>query len=135
MLRDIAARTDAIFCLMVLQFSSYPLEYYRMGSEPHAKRRFPRFNVNLQVTVYIDSTEVQSRITNLSRGGCLIYPPLGSTPNPEVRLSFLLPDGSRIACKGRVVYEVFDRGTAIAFTEISQYHQERIAEFFESQPA
>jgi hypothetical protein len=106
-----------------------------MGDNPIDKRRFPRFNVNLDATVYFDSATVQARITNLSQGGCLIYPPLGSRPSTELRLSFLLPDGSRIACKGEIVYEIFDRGTGVVFTEISQYHQERIAEFFEGQPA
>jgi hypothetical protein len=64
-----------------------------------------------------------------------LYPPLGSASSTEVKLLFRLPDGSRIACIGEIVYEVFDRGTAIAFTEISQYHRDRIAEFFERQAA
>jgi hypothetical protein len=78
------------------------------------------------------SKSSSSRLLLLKNTFYLIYPPLGSTPSPEVRLSFLLPDGSRIACKGEIIYEIFDRGTAIAFTEISQNQQERIAEFFES---
>jgi hypothetical protein len=106
-----------------------------MGDNPIDKRRFPRFNVSLDATVYVRLFSIPARITNLSQGGCLIYPPLGSASSTEVKLLFRLPDGSRIACKGEIVYEIFDRGTAIAFTEISQNHQERIAEFFERQAA
>jgi len=38
-----------------------------------------------------------------------------------------------INCKGEVVYSINDRGTGVAFTEISLYNQERITEFFEKQ--
>jgi c-di-GMP-binding flagellar brake protein YcgR len=107
-----------------------------MGSEPHQERRSPRFRVNLDATVYVESATVRTRITSLSLGGCLVYPPLSPTPSTVIRLSFLLPDGATsINCKGEIVYTIHDRGTGIAFTEISQYHQERIAEFFEGQPA
>jgi hypothetical protein len=107
-----------------------------MGNGQREKRKYPRYSVSLDVTVYIDSAPVQARITNLSRGGCLIYPPLPFTPNPEVKLSILLPDDSSpINCKGEIVYTVHDRGTGIALTEISLHNQERMAEFLEKQPA
>jgi hypothetical protein len=106
-----------------------------MGEEPRNERRYPRHSVNLDATVYVRLFSIPARITNLSQGGCLIYPPLGSALSTEVKLLFRLPDGSRIACKGEIVYEVFDRGTGVAFTEISQYNQEQIAEFFERQHA
>jgi hypothetical protein len=104
-----------------------------MGIE---NRRFPRFNVDIEVTVLLESGLIEARIKNLSRGGCLIYPPLPLTPNSEIRLSFLLPDGStRIACVGEIVYTIHDRGTGIAFTAISLHNQEQISEYFETQPA
>ena len=40
-----------------------------------------------------------------------------------------------VNCKGEIVYSVRDRGTGVAFTEISIYNQDRITEFFEKRQA
>jgi len=40
-----------------------------------------------------------------------------------------------INCKGEIVYSISDRGTGVAFTEISLYNQDRITQFFEKQLA
>jgi hypothetical protein len=104
-------------------------------TEQHRRRKFPRYNVNIVLIVYLNSETIKSKITNLCRVGCLVYPPLPALPSSELKLSFLLPDGSsRINCKGKMIYSIVNRGTGIAFTEISLYHQERIAEFFKKQP-
>ncbi len=103
-----------------------------MGEGGTEKRRFPRYSCDLRVTVYMDSGVVQTRIPQVSRGGCLIFPLLPRYKSPEVKISFGLLEGDTpINCKGEIVYSIKDRGTGVAFTEISIHNQDRITEFFE----
>ncbi len=103
-----------------------------MGDEGIQRRRYPRYSCDLRVTVYMDSGVAQTRISQVSRGGCLIFPLLPACKSPEVKISFALVEGDQpINCKGEIVYSVKDRGTGVAFTEISIYNQDRITEFFE----
>jgi len=108
-----------------------------MGEGGIEKRRFPRYPCGVRVTVYMDSGVAQTRISQVSRGGCLIFPLLPHYKSPEVKISFALLEGDPpINCKGEIVYSIKDRGTGVAFTEISIYNQDRITEFFETiQPA
>ena len=108
-----------------------------MGDEGAQRRRYPRYSCDLRVTVYMDTGVAQTRISQVSRGGCLIFPLLPSHKSPEVKVSFALLEGDPpINCKGEIVYSVKDRGTGVAFSEISIYNQDRLTEFFEkTQPA
>ena len=68
----------------------------------------------------------------ISRGGCLIFPALLDTEASQLKMSFrLAEDLPYINCKAQVVYNINDRGTGVAFTEISQYNQELITHYFE----
>jgi hypothetical protein len=79
---------------------------------------------------------IPARINQVSRGGCLIFPPLPAQQSPEIKLSFRLGDDQGpVNCKGEIVYSINDRGTGVAFSEISLYNQDRISEFFAQQPA
>jgi len=103
-----------------------------MGAGGIEQRRFPRYSCDLRVTVYMDSGVAQTRIAQVSRGGCLAFPLLPASKSPEVKVSFALVEGDPpINCKGEVVYSVKDRGTGVAFPEISIHNQDRITEFFE----
>lgn len=103
-----------------------------MAEPPEQRRRFPRYPTDADVTLYLASGALQAKIVQLSRGGCLILPALPSQPNPSIKLSFrLAPDLPYINCKGEIVYSIVDRGTGVAFTEISLYNQELISEHFE----
>jgi hypothetical protein len=107
-----------------------------MSEDPAQRRRFPRYPSDLEATVFLDSGHVQARIVMISRGGGLVSPPLAPYQSPQIRLSFQLGDGQPpINCKGEIVYMISDRGTGVAFTEISLYNQDRITAFFEKQPA
>lgn len=107
-----------------------------MADEGIQRRRFPRYPANLDVTVYLDSGATQTHMPQISRGGCLIFPPLPPHQSPAIKLSFQLGDGlPSVNCKGEIVYSVRDRGTGVAFTEISIYNQDRITEFFEKPQA
>jgi hypothetical protein len=107
-----------------------------MADEGVQRRRFPRYAANIEVTVYLDSGAIHTHIPQVSRGGCLIFPPLPPHQSPGIKLSFHLGGGlPPINCKGEIVYSISDRGTGVAFTEISLYNQDRITEFFEKQLA
>ena len=105
-----------------------------MADEVLGKRKYPRYRCNVAVIIYQDPTAGQAHISNISRGGCLIYPPLTSQENPELRLSFRLSDDlPYINCKGEIVYTITDKGTGVRFSEISIYNQDLITEYFEKQ--
>lgn len=99
------------------------------------KRRYPRYHVEIPVIIYVVTGEIRSRIAQISRGGCLIFPTLPTLATPSLKLSFrLTQDLPSINCKGESVYTVKDKGTGIVFTEISQYNQDLITEYFAAQP-
>ncbi len=105
-----------------------------MAYEGASRRRHPRYAAEVDAIIYLSPTPLQVRIVSLSRGGCLIFPPLPPIPDSSLRISFRLsPDEPYINCKGEAVYTIADRGTGVAFTEISLYNQDRITEFFEKQ--
>jgi hypothetical protein len=104
-----------------------------MPAEPPQRRRYPRYRCEIPVTLFLGSRIVESRIVNISRGGCLLFPPFTPQGSPEIKLSFRLSNDEEpsINCKGEVVYSIGDRGTGVAFTEISLFNQERITAHFE----
>jgi PilZ domain len=107
-----------------------------MADDGIQRRRFPRYPTSLEATVYLASGAVTAHIAQISRGGCLIFPPLAPQSSPAIKLSFqLAKDLPSINCKAEIVYSIVDRGTGVSFTEISQFNQELIAEFFQKQPA
>ena len=100
------------------------------------RRRYPRYSTSLDATVYLATGAIEARIVQISRGGCLIFPPLPPQPSPGIKLSFqLAPDMPSINCKAEIVYTIMDRGSGIAFTEISEYNRELIRDHFEKEPA
>lgn len=100
------------------------------------RRRYPRYPTSLEATVYLPAGALQAHISQISRGGCLIFPPLPSQPSPGIKLSFrLAEDVPYINCKAEIAYSVVDRGTGVAFTEISEFNQDLITEYFEKQLA
>lgn len=99
-------------------------------------RNSPRYRAGLDVLVSTDSQAVETRIVQISRGGCLIFPPLPPQQDAGVRLSFRLAEGlPPINCRGEIAYSISDKGTGIAFTEISLYNQDLITQHFEGQLA
>lgn len=106
-----------------------------MADEGIQRRRYPRYPARVEATVYLASGALQAHIAQVSRGGCLIFPPLPTQPSPGIKLSFQLSeDLPSVNCKAEIVYSVVDRGTGIAFTEISEFNRDMITEFFEKQP-
>ncbi len=104
-----------------------------MADDPQQRRRFPRYPIRAEVTVYLASGAFQSTITQLSLGGCLILPAIPPQPTTSIKLSFRLsPELPYINCKGEIVYSIMDRGSGVAFREISAYNLELVAQFLET---
>lgn len=103
-----------------------------MAEDSAHARRFPRYRTGLDVSIYQGSKALQSRITQISRGGCLIFPSLPAMESPEIRLSFRLADESPpINCIGQIAYSIRDKGTGVSFSQISTYNQDLITTHFE----
>lgn len=107
-----------------------------MPDEGIQRRRYPRYPTSLEATVYTATGALQAHIAQISRGGCLIFPPLPPQSSPALKLTFRLSaESPYINCKAEVVYTVMDRGSGIAFTEISEFNRDLITDFFENQTA
>ena len=118
--------------LILLTSGAVQVSYANMSGDPVQRRRYPRYRCELSVTLYLGSGIIQSSIVNISRGGCLLFPPFTPQGSPEVKLSFFLENGQPpVNCKGEVVYTIGDRGTGVAFTEISLFNQDRITAYFD----
>jgi hypothetical protein len=119
-----------------LTFRLHGVSYGAMGDQGASRRRHPRYQTDLDIIIYQGQSSIHARIRQISRGGCLILPPLPPLPDEPLRMSFRLEDDAPyINCKGEVVYSFGDRGTGVAFTEISIYNQDLITKHFEKQPA
>jgi len=107
-----------------------------MAEQGAPPRRYPRYHADLDVIIYQAQNSIHGRIRQISRGGCLIFPLLPPLPSESLRISFRLRDDAPyINCRGEVVYSFEDKGTGIAFTEISIYNQDLITTHFRNQLA
>jgi len=107
-----------------------------MASPGIDQRKHARYHTDLEILIYQGQNTLHGRIRQISRGGCLVFPSLPPLPNQPLRISFrLAEDAAYINCKGEVVYDFADKGTGVAFTEISAYNQDLITEYFEKHPA
>lgn len=69
------------------------------------KRAHDRYDVELDVSVTRDGTELEARSINLSRGGLLLHAPIDPALKigERIRISFVVPDLDKpLACDGAV---------------------------------
>lgn len=103
-----------------------------MADEGIQKRRYPRYRTDVPAMVYQGAKSFTARVVQISRGGCLIYPPVDSRQGNEIKLSLQLgAELPSINCRAEIVYSINDRGSGVAFSEISLYNQDRISEYCE----
>lgn len=96
-------------------------------------RRYVRYSTDLEILIHEEPHTIRRRITQISRGGCLIFPALPPQPTPHLRMSFRLDEKlPSINCMGEIIYNIAERGTGVALTEISERDQEMITHFFEN---
>ena len=86
-----------------------------MDEHSVSRRRYVRYNTDLEVAIQQEGGTFGGRITQISRGGCLIYPALPAELAPHVKVSFRLSDQlPPINCYGEIVYNILDKGTGVA---------------------
>jgi len=103
-----------------------------MEEPPVQRRRHPRYLADLEVIIYRQGEALRAHIAQISRAGCLIFPSLSDPAASQLKISFrLAEDFPYINCKGEVAYSINDKGTGVVFTEISQYNQDLITDYFE----
>ena len=53
-------------------------------------RRHPRYLADLEVIIYRQEDAIRAHIAQISRGGCLIFPPLPDPAASQLKMSFRL---------------------------------------------
>ena len=95
-------------------------------------RQFPRYKAKTLVTMtMMDGQTHQRNIINISGGGCLVSPPVLESAHAGGILTFQVGETHvPIRADGEIVYTNYDRGTGIAFTQISEPSRKFIDSFF-----
>ncbi len=95
------------------------------------KRRYPRYEADIPVSIITSAGETQRKITRISRAGCLVSPSIPNLSADDVDLSFRLDETlNEISTKGDVIYAIFDKGIGIAFRGMPESVSSAIEEFF-----
>ena len=95
------------------------------------KRRYPRYEADIPVSIITSEGETRKKITQISRAGCLISPSIPNLSADDVDLSFRLDETlNAISTKGDVIYAIYDKGIGIAFRGISESASSDIEKFF-----
>ena len=96
-----------------------------------ARRRYPRYETGIPVTLTADGIETERTISQISRAGCLISPATPEVSQAGVTMAFRLDqDLKPILTRGEVIYSVYAKGIGIAFRGIDESDCNRIENFF-----
>jgi c-di-GMP-binding flagellar brake protein YcgR len=90
-------------------------------------RTYPRLAVDLPVWILLSKTSLHERATSLGGGGMFLAVTTPLEIGTEVEIRFRpakhLPV---ISVKGKVLYQIPERGTAVEFTEIDPEHRQSL---------
>ncbi len=100
-------------------------------------RQYPRYKARTLVTVtMLDGKIHQRSILNISGGGCLVSPPVLESAHAGGSVSFQVGETHvPIRADAEIIYTNYDRGTGIAFTQISEPNRKFIDSFFSATEA
>lgn len=95
-------------------------------------RQYPRYKARTLVTVtMLDGQILQRNIINISEGGCLVSPPVLESAHAGGTVSFQVGETRfPIRADAEIVYTNYERGTGLAFTQISEPSRKFIDSFF-----
>ena len=95
-------------------------------------RQYPRYKARTLVTVtMLDGKTHQRSILNISGGGCLVSPPVLESAHAGGSVFFQVGETRvPIRADAEIIYTNYDRGTGIAFTQISEQNRKFIDPFF-----
>ena len=105
---------------------------------PSIDRRERRILANFACTLKLQDESVTCRLHDLAVGGVFVVTDSIVVPNSVVQIAFNLPDGTEIACHGRVawvnrIYAKFPRGIGIKFALMPKEMQQSLKFFVDSQ--
>ncbi len=94
------------------------------------RRQSARYKTNVPATLTTDKSESQIDIIQISRDGCLVFPPIPQLTDPNVDLTFQLGEGLayfRTACQ--IIYTIHNLGSGISFSGLSEMERDAIDRF------
>ncbi len=95
------------------------------------RRQSARYKTNVPATLTTDKSEFQVNIIQISRAGCLVFPPILQFTDPNLNLTFQLDEGlPSFRTSGRIIYTIHNKGTGIAFSGLSEMERNAIERFF-----
>ena len=100
-------------------------------AEQPGRRRYRRYNTNIPASITTDKGKSQTNIIQISRGGCLVFPPKIQFSDPNVNLTFQLVERlPSFRTAGRIIYTIHNRGCGIVFSGFSEMERDGIEGFF-----
>jgi len=101
---------------------------------PSINRREKRISFNADVTILINHETLACTLYNLSIGGAYVESDYQAIPRDVLRISFTLPDGTKIDCPGRVAWvnssiSTMPRGFGVQFALLPNNAKEALAKF------
>lgn len=99
-------------------------------AEQPGKRQHPRYKTNIPGTLTTDKGEFQTHIIQISRAGCLVFPPILPFTDPNVDITFQLDEGvPSFRTSGQISYTIQNLGSGIAFSGLSERERDAIDKF------
>ncbi len=94
------------------------------------RRQYPLYKTNFPATLTTDKGEFQTHIIQISRGGCLVFPPILPFTDPNVDITFQLDEGvPSFRTSGQIIYTIQNLGSGIAFSGLSERERDAIDKF------
>ena len=98
------------------------------------RRQYPRYKTNFPATLTTNKGEFQTYIIEISRDGCLMFPPILQFTDPNVDITFQLDEGlPSLRTSGQIIYTIHNLGSGIAFSGLSEMERDAIVRFFSGQ--
>ena len=99
-------------------------------AEQRGNRQHPRYKTNFPATLTTDKGEFQTHIIQISRGGCLVFPPILPFTDPNVDITFQLDEEvPSFRTSGQISYTIQNLGSGIAFSGLSERERDAIDKF------
>ncbi len=94
------------------------------------RRQSARYKTNVPAILTTDKSESQIDIIQISRAGCLVFPPILPFTDPNVDITFQLDEGvPSFRTSGQIIYTIQNLGSGIAFNGLSERDRDAIDKF------
>ena len=101
-----------------------------LTEEEPGRRQSARYKTNVPAILTTDKSENQIDIIQISRDGCLVFPPILQFSDPNVNLTFQLDEGlPSFRTSGQIIYTIHSLGSGISFSGLSEMERDAIDRF------